>query len=846
MTSIELPCTVADCDYKTPVLPVDYAFQQMSNHRADAHPTQQVAAPSAPPLRQSRAPKVDRPILRDNLDEVGWNAFLQDWEMFVRANNVLAADQSINLLACCDGVLKGKMNATNPESYTKPTTELLDLLKTLAVIPVAVVVKRNELLAMHQNAGEKVRAYHARLKAQADICKFQIKCPHTHTTDTDKFVDYTNEMIHHVLLNGLYDEEIKMEICGVSGLDTLSVADLVSKIEAKETAREAVGAHATNAITQYRRQQKERYKSNNNNSNNNNNNNNNNSINNKVGGQSGDKKNEGQCSVCKTTIQLYKKLRSGKFNKQPFTECTSCWRQLKTNGSADSNEANAISFSICATSEAAACESPSTTPDPFSPEQEDGKVFLNGTWASIATPSRDLSDITVEAVSPSAAFQHHIFEDGVWIGKPAIAISAVQSMEEPSLSHHVFVNGRWIRKPAPSHPAVELVANTDQADYDFFGFQNPEILRVAIKAIVDSGAQCCVWSWKECQQAGFTREHLIPVRQKLNAVSKNTIRIYGAVVLRLCGRFDGLDDSQEAAAIVYVSPDVTGFYLSNEVMKQLSIVPDTFPSVGGATHGALHNISELEPCTCPQRTAPPGLPDKLPFDPIPENIPKMRDYILNRYASSTFNKCPHHPIPTIPGPPIGIHVDPKATPVSCSVPSQVPLHLQEKVEKGLRDDEKMGVISKVPHNVPTKWCHRMVVTPKPNGDARRTIDLSPLNKHTLREVHAMRSPFQLAKGVPANTWRTVNDAWNGYHSVPLREEDRHLTTFITHIGRYWCNRAPQGFVSSGDGFNRRLDELLAKFPRHKRCVDDNLTYDEYLEEHWWRVMNFLELMGKTE
>ena len=97
-------------------------------------------------------------------------------------------------------------------------------------------------------------------------------------------------------------------------------------------------------------------------------------------------------------------------------------------------------------------------------------------------------------------------------------------------------------------------------------------------------------------------------------------------------------------------------------IEQLSIVPDTFPSVGGATHSALHNISELEPCTCPQRTAPPGLPDKLPCDPIPANVPKMREYILNRYASSTFNKCPHHPIPTIPGPPIGIHVDPNATP----------------------------------------------------------------------------------------------------------------------------------------------------------------------------------------
>ena len=72
----------------------------------------------------------------------------------------------------------------------------------------------------------------------------------------------------------------------------------------------------------------------------------------------------------------------------------------------------------------------------------------------------------------------------------------------------------------------------------------------------------------------------------------------------------------------------------------------------------------------------------------------------------------------------------------------------------------------------------MVITRKENGEPRRTVDLSPLNKHCVREVHATRSPFELAKGVPERTWQTVTDAWNGFHSVPLKEEDRHLTTGV--------------------------------------------------------------------
>ena len=444
--------------------------------------------------------------------------------------------------------------------------------------------------------------------------------------------------------------------------------------------------------------------------------------------------------------------------------------------------------------------------------------------------------------------EHHVFENGDWVATPSTTISAIH-LPESALSHHVFVRGNWVRKPAPAHPAVNLVAYTDSSDYAYFGFQNhnPHAQNIRLQAIVDSGAQCCVWSWQECKAAGIKREQLIPVKQKLNAVSKDAIRIYGAVIIRVYGTPLVQSAGQPScAAIVYVSPDVKGFYLSNDVMKQLLIVPLNFPCVGGAAEIDTLQDSVDEPCTCPKRTLPPGLPSKLPFAPVPENIPKMLEYLLNRYGPSTFNDCPHHLIPKIPGPPISIHVDPNATPVSCNVPVQVPLHYLDEVERMLKQDEAMGVISKVPHNVPTKWCHRMLVREKENsGKLRKVIDLSPLNKHTIREVHAMRSPFQLAKGVPAKTWRTVTDASNGYNSLSLREEDRPLTTFITHISKYWCNRAPQGFTSSGDGFNRRMDEILAEFPRHKRCVDDNLTYDEDLEQHWWRVMELLELMGKN-
>ena len=156
------------------------------------------------------------------------------------------------------------------------------------------------------------------------------------------------------------------------------------------------------------------------------------------------------------------------------------------------------------------------------------------------------------------------------------------------------------------------------------------------------------------------------------------------------------------------------------------------------------------------------------------------------------------------------------------------------------------MIERVPYGEPTTWCHRMVVTRKHDGSPRRTVDLSPLNKFCKRETFASESPFHLARRVPHDTWKTVTDAWNGYHSVPLRETDRHLTTFITPFGRWRYTRAPQGFLSSGDGYNRRFDAILSEVQRKERCVDDTIHYDTDLEEHWWRTIDLLTRVGQAD
>lgn len=79
---------------------------------------------------------------------------------------------------------------------------------------------------------------------------------------------------------------------------------------------------------------------------------------------------------------------------------------------------------------------------------------------------------------------------------------------------------------------------------------------------------------------------------------------------------------------------------------------------------------------------------------------------------------------------------------------------------------------------------------------------------------------------------------------PLGRRIRHLLTFITEFGRYCYCAAPRGYLASGDGYTHRYDRIIADVPRKTKCVDDTVVWDTDLEKHWWRTVDYLELVGR--
>ena len=123
----------------------------------------------------------------------------------------------------------------------------------------------------------------------------------------------------------------------------------------------------------------------------------------------------------------------------------------------------------------------------------------------------------------------------------------------------------------------------------------------------------------------------------------------------------------------------------------------------------------------------------------------------------------------------------------------------------------------------------MVCVPKKTGKPMRTVNLLKLNKATLRQTHHSASPWHLARSVPADTIKSVCDVWNGYNTVPIREEDSKYTQFITPWGRLGYCRAPQGAHWSGDAFTQRYDEVRHENSRRHVCRTTRAILRNYLE-----------------
>ena len=350
-------------------------------------------------------------------------------------------------------------------------------------------------------------------------------------------------------------------------------------------------------------------------------------------------------------------------------------------------------------------------------------------------------------------------------------------------------------------------------------------------AIADTGAQVCVAGPSLLKALGLPPEQL-QQRSSLRDLANISLPTLGTATCNFS--IPGRSTQQD----VYFVRSVQQVYLSLAACKDLGLVHEHFPNP------LLPAVASVDEESSGKTASLPVRPASMPLPPLEENVPRLQEWLLGHFSTSTFN-TDRYPLPVMAGPPHHIHLSPDATPYACHTPASIPKHWEAEVKQQLDEDVRRGVIRPVPAGEATEWCARMVVVAKKSGKPRRTVDFQKLNACCQRETHHTPAPFDMASGIPVHSYKSVADAHWGFHQVELDEESRRLTTFITPWGRYQYCRTPMGHCAAGDAYTKRFDDAIIDLPRKYKCIDDTLLYDTGVEEAFWHVYDFLEVCAKA-
>ena len=701
------------------------------------------------------------------------------------------------LFHCCDqDLMDDIMRDLQGDVSSMSEVDLLAAIKRLAVKEESTLVHRIRLGKMTQAPGTPIRTFLASLRGQASLCQYNAKCKELNCTHT---YNYSDEIIRDNLIRGISDPDILSDLLGDSKTDrTLdeTVTFIAQKEQAKAT-RVAVG-DSTSAMSQ----SNHRF--------------------NKPHSQQTTGPGDPKCWACG-------EARHGKANDRN-TRAKYCEAWSSTCGKCSIKGHYTSSCSKC------------TTCNTWGHRDKNARFCPNNP-RNKGQPKKKMDDaLKTEDDETNTLYDQLCVTE---------SINGIDNSTHKPIEHHVF-DGKWVARPSKPHPIMTVKLTPLPDDHARLGHplrsSNPS--PIDIPMVADSGCQSCIIPLRSALAMGINRCDIAPVTLAMRGAIEEDLGVEGGVIVEI-STVDVSGAPRTTKQLVYVSSRIGKAFLCREALIALGAIPASFPSVPvSRPEDALAAAEDQgdDSCACPKRSpSPPPIPTELPTG-IPateDNVPTLKQWLLDYYASSAFNVCEHQPLPMMKCEPLELYVDPAAKPVAIHKPALVPIHWQEKVLRDLERDVQIGVLERVSPNTPVTWCSRMVVTAKADGSPRRTVDLQPQNKHSVRQTHHVQSPFHLADRVPQGTKKTVTDAWNGYHSVPIKEEDRHFTTFITPWGRYRYRVAPQGFIASGDAYNQRFDSIIANFQNKVKCVDDTCMWANSVKEAFFQTCEWLDLCARN-
>ena len=177
--------------------------------------------------------------------------FERRWEGFRSVAGFQTAAAPAQLFHCATEALGNVLLKSDSDLMTRTLTEVMATMRTFVIIPVSRGVVQAELMRMDQCAEEAFRMFAAHVRGKADTCGFQTQC--TCACGAHFNSAYTDDMVCDVLMTGIADADIRQEALGAPALQDIDINGIITFVERREMARDALPTSALAGISSFKR-----------------------------------------------------------------------------------------------------------------------------------------------------------------------------------------------------------------------------------------------------------------------------------------------------------------------------------------------------------------------------------------------------------------------------------------------------------------------------------------------------------------------------------------------------------------------------------------------------------------
>lgn len=153
---------------------------------------------------------------------------------------------------------------------------------------------------------------------------------------------------------------------------------------------------------------------------------------------------------------------------------------------------------------------------------------------------------------------------------------------------------------------------------------------------------------------------------------------------------------------------------------------------------------------------------------------------------------------------------------------------REKVRGMIGEMLEAGVI----RDSVSEYASPIILVRKKDGKLRMCVDYRMLNSITVKERYPMPIIDDEITRLSGQGFFITLDLASGYYQVPIAEESKPLTAFVTPDGQYEFNRMPFGLANAPAVFQRMMNKVLGsdRFNKATAYIDDILIYGESVDE----------------